>query len=133
MTYSSKARWTDEEERLFAQLLIQCQNNFREVTKHLGTRTYGQTRRQIIQYFSILQIVNLIYMIIDSLQFSNIFESLTFNTNFFKFINNMVIFELFSILYWLLRETCNNSLSIQRIYICKSQTKNSQIMKLKTL
>ncbi|CAL6089423.1 SANT/Myb_domain [Hexamita inflata] len=44
MIYSSKARWTDEEERLFAQLLIQCQNNFREVTKHLGTRTYGQVR-----------------------------------------------------------------------------------------
>ncbi|CAL6062181.1 SANT/Myb_domain [Hexamita inflata] len=44
MTYSSKARWTDEEERLFAQLLIQCQNNFREVAKHIGTRTYGQVR-----------------------------------------------------------------------------------------
>ncbi|CAL6089419.1 SANT/Myb_domain [Hexamita inflata] len=72
MIYSSKARWTDEEERLFAQLLIQCQNNFREVTKHLGTRTYGQVRshfynkrkeqRLIIQSISILQLLSFIHI-----------------------------------------------------------------------
>ncbi|CAL6094813.1 SANT/Myb_domain [Hexamita inflata] len=44
MSYSSKLRWSEEEEAMFQLLLAQFQNNFREVAKHIQTRTYGQVR-----------------------------------------------------------------------------------------
>ncbi|CAL6090526.1 SANT/Myb_domain [Hexamita inflata] len=44
MSYSSKLRWSEEEEAMFQLLLAQFQNNFREVAKHIQTRSYGQVR-----------------------------------------------------------------------------------------